>query len=166
LKSYFINCVQCKYIYANIIFQEYHKDARNNFKQEIAKLQEENGLQIKNKEDELKLLQDNITNLNQGLESLQLKYDKEVAEHQRLSNELTRINNESKVQISEKSSLERQVSYLIVENNFFQYNKQFILHFRYLSIKLNFIKVKQILKHYENWLLFKMNNLIALKKLF
>jgi len=72
-------------------------------------------LQIKNKEDELKLLQDNITNLNQGLESLQLKYDKEVAEHQRLSNELTRINNESKVQISEKSSLERQVSYLIIE---------------------------------------------------
>lgn len=79
-------------------------------------------LQIKNKEDELKLLQDNITNLNQGLESLQLKYDKEVAEHQRLSNELTRINNESKVQISEKSSLERQVSYLILGNNFFLYN--------------------------------------------
>lgn len=79
-------------------------------------------LQIKNKEDELKLLQDNISNLNQGLESLQLKYDKEVAEHQRLSNELTRINNESKVQISEKSSLERQVSYLILGNNFFLYN--------------------------------------------
>jgi len=79
-------------------------------------------LQIKNKEDELKLLQDNITNLNQGLESLQLKYDKEVAEHQRLVNELTRINNESKVQISEKSSLERQVINLIIENNCFQYN--------------------------------------------
>jgi len=79
-------------------------------------------LQIKNKEDELKLLQDNITNLNQGLESLQLKYDKEVAEHQRLSNELTRINNESKVQISEKASLERQVSYLILGNKFFLYN--------------------------------------------
>jgi len=66
-------------------------------------------------------LQDNITNLNQGLESLQLKYDKEVAEHQRLSNELTRINNESKVQISEKSSLERQVSYLIIEKYWFLY---------------------------------------------
>lgn len=89
---------------------------------EIAKLQEEKNLQIKNKEDELKLLQDNITNLNQGLESLQLKYDKEVAEHQRLSNELTRINNESKVHISEKSSLERQVSYLTIVNNCFQYN--------------------------------------------
>jgi allophanate hydrolase subunit 1 len=67
-------------------------------------------LLIKKKEDELKLLQDNITNLNQAIESLQLKYDKEVAEHQRLSNELNKINNESKVQISEKSSLERQVN--------------------------------------------------------
>lgn len=82
-------------------------------------------MQIKNKEDELKLLQDNITNLNQGLESLQLKYDKEVAEHQRLSNELTRINNESKLHISEKSALERQVSSLIVEKKiFFLYNKK------------------------------------------
>lgn len=91
-------------------FQEYHKDARNNFKQEITKLQEENKSEIKNKEDELKSLQDNITNLNQNIETLQLKYDKEVGERQRLSNELTKINNESKLQISEKSSLERQVS--------------------------------------------------------
>jgi len=67
-------------------------------------------LQIKNKEDELKSLQDNITNLNQNIETLQLKYDKEVGERQRLSNELTKMNNESKLQISEKSSLERQVS--------------------------------------------------------
>ncbi|KAE9542770.1 hypothetical protein AGLY_002681 [Aphis glycines] len=89
--------------------REYHKDARNNFKQEIAKLQEENKLQIKNKEDELKSLQDNITNLNQNIETLQLKYDKEVGERQRLSNELTKINNESKLQISEKSALERQI---------------------------------------------------------
>jgi len=79
-------------------------------------------LQIKNKEDELKLLQDNIANLNQGLETLQLKYDKEVAEHQRLSNELIRINNESKVHISEKSAFERQVSYLIVEKLVFLCN--------------------------------------------
>lgn len=79
-------------------------------------------MQIKNKEDELKLLQDNIANLNQGLETLQLKYDKEVAEHQRLSNELIRINNESKVHISEKSAFERQVSYLIVEKLVFLCN--------------------------------------------
>jgi len=124
-------------------------------------------LQIKNKEDELKLLQDNIANLNQGLESLQLKYDKEVAEHQRLSNELTRINNESKVQISEKSSLERQVSVIEKNQCFLIYIlKKLTVHFRFLSTKQNFIKVKQILRHYENWLLFKMNNLKALKRVF
>lgn len=124
-------------------------------------------MQIKNKEDELKLLQDNIANLNQGLESLQLKYDKEVAEHQRLSNELTRINNESKVQISEKSSLERQVSVIEKNQCFLIYIlKKLTVHFRFLSTKQNFIKVKQILRHYENWLLFKMNNLKALKRVF
>jgi len=125
-------------------------------------------LLVKNKEDELKSLQDNITNLNQGIESLQLKYDKEVAEHQRLSNELTRINNECKLHTSEKSSLERQVSYLIVVNNFFCITlvNKLIFHSRFLNTRLNLIKVKQILRHYMNWLLFKMNNLKALKKLF
>jgi len=90
--------------------KEYHKDARNNFKQEIIKIQEETNLQIKNKEDELKSLQDNITNLNQTIESLQLKFDKEIGERQRLGEELTKMNNESKLLTSEKSALERQVS--------------------------------------------------------
>lgn len=103
-------------------------------------------MQIKNKEDELKLLQDNITNLNQGLESLQLKYDKEVAEHQRLSNELIRINSESKVQISEKSSLERQVSYLIIGNNFFLYNKKINCGFQILEYKTKFHKSETNIK--------------------
>lgn len=77
-------------------------------------------MQIKTKEEEIKSLKDNITNLNKDLESLQLKHDKEIAEHQRLSKELTKINNESKVWISEKSALERQVSYFILTKNIFK----------------------------------------------
>lgn len=70
-------------------------------------------MQIKNKDDELKSQLDNIANLNQSIESLQLKLDKEIAERKRLDEELSRMNNESKVWISEKASFERQVSYLI-----------------------------------------------------
>lgn len=67
-------------------------------------------MQIKNKEDELKLLQDKILNLNETIESLQLKLDKEIAERQRLSEELSKINGECIVWASEKSAFERQVS--------------------------------------------------------
>lgn len=71
-------------------------------------------MQIKDKEDELKLQLDNIANLNQNIESLQLKLDKEIAERKRLEEELSKMNNEYKVWTSEKSAFERQVSYLIV----------------------------------------------------
>jgi len=73
-------------------------------------------LQIKNKEDEIIVLQDKITSLNEIKESLQLKLDKEIAEHQRIDEELSKINNERKVWTSEKSSLERQVSNLFTKN--------------------------------------------------
>lgn len=69
-------------------------------------------MQIKNKDDELQLQLDNITNLNQNIESLQLKLDKEIAERKRLDEELSKMNNESKVWTSEKSAFERQVCYL------------------------------------------------------
>lgn len=75
------------------------------------KIQEETKLQIKNKEDELKSLQNKILNLNETIEALQLKLDKEIAERQRLSEELSKINNECMVWASEKSALERQVNY-------------------------------------------------------
>lgn len=73
-------------------------------------------MQIKNKEDEIIVLQDKITSLNEIKESLQLKLDKEIAEHQRIDEELSKINNERKVWTSEKSSLERQVSNLFTKN--------------------------------------------------
>lgn len=125
--------------------QEYHKDSRNNFKQEIAKIQEENKLQIKNKDDELKSLQDKIANFNQTIECLQLKLDKEIAERQRLNGELSNFNNESKVWTSAKSAFERQVSlcfyvsyYVLSKKNYNCFHvTKFIFHFRFLSIKLN-----------------------------
>jgi len=76
-------------------------------------------LQIKNKEDELQVLKDKIENLNETKESLQLKLDKEIAERQRVDEELSKINNELQVWTSEKSSLGRQVSYLFTENVYF-----------------------------------------------
>lgn len=69
-------------------------------------------MQIKNKDDELQLQLDNITNLNKNIESLQLKLDKEIAERKRLDEELSKMNNECKVWTSEKSAFERQVGYL------------------------------------------------------
>lgn len=76
-------------------------------------------MQIKNKEDELQVLKDKIENLNETKESLQLKLDKEIAERQRVDEELSKINNELQVWTSEKSSLGRQVSYLFTENVYF-----------------------------------------------
>lgn len=86
-------------------------------------------MQIKSKSDEIKLLLDTITSLNQNTESLQLKLDKEVAECKRLSEEWCRINNESKVWTSEKSSYERQVSFLF---------KNHVVSLIYLILKLTF----------------------------
>lgn len=68
-------------------------------------------MRIKNKEEELKLLQDKITHLNQTIESLQLNLEKEIAERSRLDKELSIMINQSKVWTSEKSALERQVSH-------------------------------------------------------
>jgi len=68
-------------------------------------------LQIKNKEEELKLLQDEIAKLNQTIESLQLNLEKEIAERSRLDKELSKMMNQSKVWTSEKSALERHVSH-------------------------------------------------------
>lgn len=76
-------------------------------------------MQIKNKEDELQVLKDKIENLNETKESLQLKLDKEIAERQRVEEELSKINNELQVWTSEKSSLGRQVSCLFTENVYF-----------------------------------------------
>lgn len=56
------------------------------------------------------MLQDNISNLSETKESLKLNLDKEIAERQRVDEELSKINNELKVWTSEKSALERQVS--------------------------------------------------------
>lgn len=53
---------------------------------------------------------DKIENLNQNIESIQLKLNKETAERQRLEEELSKMNNECKAWTSEKSILERQVS--------------------------------------------------------
>lgn len=118
--------------------KDYHKDVRNNFKQEITKIQEENRLHIKNKEDKLNLLQTEITNLTKTIESLQLKLDKEIAEHSRLAEELSVTNYQSKIWTSEKSTLERQVSYFEkLKNNFSGMYLSINLHFRFLSIKLN-----------------------------
>lgn len=89
--------------------QEYYKDAQNNFKKQIAKIQEENKLLIKDKANELKSLQNKSTSLIQTIESLQLKLDKETAEHQRLCKILLKMNNDSKDWTSTKSALERQV---------------------------------------------------------
>lgn len=72
-------------------------------------------MQIKNKENELKSLQDEIANLNKTIESLQLKLDKEIAERERLNGELSKFNDESKVWTSAKSAFERQVSLFIVK---------------------------------------------------
>ncbi|XP_050431701.1 citron Rho-interacting kinase-like [Adelges cooleyi] len=89
--------------------REYHKDARARSKQEIAKIHEENSLQIKIKEDEVKDLENKIKVLNETIESLQLKLDKEIAESKRLSVEVTKMIDESKSWTSEKSSLERSI---------------------------------------------------------
>lgn len=82
----------------------------------MSKIEEETKLQLKNKDDEIKSLHDKMVNLNQTIESLQLKLDKEIAERQRLGQELSTMNNECKVWASEKSAFERQVIYLIKEN--------------------------------------------------
>lgn len=66
-------------------------------------------MQIKNKEKGLKLLQDEIVNLKETIESIQLKLDKEISEHQRLSKEFSKINIESMVWASEKYALKRKV---------------------------------------------------------
>lgn len=71
-------------------------------------------MQIKNKENELKSRDDDIRNLNLTIETLKLKFEKEVAECQRLSEELSKMNNNSKIWTSEKSALERQVCYFIL----------------------------------------------------
>lgn len=68
-------------------------------------------MQIKNKEEELKLSQDKINSLNQTIESLQLNLNKEIAESSRLEKELSKMTNQSKLWASEKAALERQASH-------------------------------------------------------
>lgn len=68
---------------------------------------------MKNKDDELKSLHDKILKLNQTIESLQLSFNKEEAERQRICVELSKVNNLSKIWNSERSALERQVSHLL-----------------------------------------------------
>ncbi|XP_050538665.1 citron Rho-interacting kinase-like [Daktulosphaira vitifoliae] len=89
--------------------REYHKDLRSTNKQEISKMQEETRMQIKVKEDEIIDLQKKIIHLNELVESLQLKLDKEVAESKRLEIELNKLSNDSKNWAIEKSTLERNV---------------------------------------------------------
>lgn len=120
----------------------------------------------------MKLLQDNITNLNQTIESLQLNLKKEIAEQSRLGEELSKINDQSKAWNSEKSALERQVSYLFIEtsivitHDFFSVQPNYNFYFRFLSIKPNLTTVKQLLNRYKEYSPFKTNNLKVLKKLY
>jgi len=110
-------------------------------------------LQIKNKGEELKLLQRKIANLNKTIESLQLNHEKEMSERSILDKELSKTINQSKIWTSEKSVLERQVSHfyyqLIVYLVSNVINQILIFHFRFLNSKLNSIIVKQRLRHYK-----------------
>ncbi|XP_050433505.1 citron Rho-interacting kinase-like isoform X2 [Adelges cooleyi] len=97
--------------------KEYHKDARANYKQEITKIKEETSLQIKIKEDQVEDLNNKIKCLNNTIDSLQLKLEKEVAESNRLSNELAKIVTDSKRWTSEKSCLERSILEMRIKLN-------------------------------------------------
>lgn len=65
-------------------------------------------MEIKNKEEEFKVLYDNIVNLNKINESLQLNLEKETAERLILDKELSKMISQSKNWTSEKSTFERQ----------------------------------------------------------